>query len=75
MILTIGSICFGKDKLAQKFMIAGISMAEDLHLIGEKRATAQDFGSLTADTVSMLAHAAWGAFNLSWYVSLTNIFS
>lgn len=66
MILTIGSICFGKDKLAQKCMIAGIRMGEELCLLGEQRWPAQEFSGLASEKISMLCHVGWGAFNLSW---------
>jgi hypothetical protein len=66
MVLTIGSICFGKDKLAQDFMINGIRMGEELCLMGEQRRNALSFGGLSTEKLSMLGHVAWGAFNLSW---------
>lgn len=65
MVLTISTICFGKDKLADQFMTAGIKMAETLSLIGEGRWEAARFAATSRSDLSMLSHVGWGAFNLS----------
>ena len=65
MVLTISATCFGKDKISKQFMCLGIRMAEQLHLVGEYRYDATQFGDVSGDELSMLEHAAWGAFNLS----------
>jgi hypothetical protein len=73
MILTIGTICFGRDKFAKKCMAAGIRMGEELSLIGERRQSSEEFSSLSPDALSMLAYVAWGAFNLSTLVQALNV--
>lgn len=63
-ILTISTICYGKDALAKKYMAACIQMGQELHLFGIDRFNEKDL-SRPPDDTSMLSHAAWGAFILS----------
>nr|POE94324.1 nitrogen assimilation transcription factor nit-4 [Quercus suber] len=65
MILALGSICDGKDGLGKKCMVAGVKMAEAMHLIGEQRYTVDQYVGLSPRMLSTLVHAAWGAFNFS----------
>ena len=65
MILSLGSICFGKNGLATKYMADGLRMAERLHLLGESRHSVEQMESLSRDEVAMASYVAWGAFNCS----------
>lgn len=65
MILSLGSICFGKDRFATNYMADGLRMAERLHLLGENRHSVEQMGSLSRDEVAMAKFVAWGAFNCS----------
>lgn len=66
MILSIGGICFGIDKLARTYLADGIQMAENLGLMGTQRRTAEQLKATLPDPPSMLEHVAWGSFNFTW---------
>lgn len=65
MILALSSICSGEDKLAKRYMVVGVRMAETLHLIGADRHSLEQFDNLTEAERHMHSHVAWGAFNFS----------
>lgn len=73
MILAIGTICFGRDRLSKEYMVAGIRMGEQLGLIGEQRKDARQYNTLSHEMRSMLTFVGWGAFNLSTSVEKLNI--
>ncbi|KAJ8606898.1 hypothetical protein MRB53_040651 [Persea americana] len=67
MLLAMSNICLGENDLAKRYMIAGISMAESLHLMGQDRYELQQFGEMHPHAQEMLKHVAWGAFNVQVY--------
>ncbi|KAF2723687.1 hypothetical protein K431DRAFT_325169 [Polychaeton citri CBS 116435] len=72
---TLSTICFGEDRRAKQYMVAGIRMGEQLHLIGEDRHNAGQFGDLSVDKLSMLTYVAWGAFNFSTVLTLLGVYT
>jgi hypothetical protein len=66
MIMSLSTICSGKDKFAKRYMSIGIEMGEHLGLFGEQRRTPEQCLAMPETQSSMLSFVAWGAFNLSW---------